>query len=135
MTIEPATILCIDDEKTALFIRKLLFESAGYHVLTAASGKEGVQVFSSKPVDLVVLDYWMPGMNGLNAAREIKRLNAKVPVIILSAFNTILDEAVGTVDRWIRKGEENPENLLAIVKGLLERGHPSEAKKNGVGSE
>jgi CheY-like chemotaxis protein len=137
MTAAPSTILCIDDEKSALMIRKLLLESAGYQVLTAASGKEGIGVFSSNAIDLVVLDYWMPGMNGLAVARELKRLKPSIPILMLSAFTTILDEAIGTVDRWIRKGEESPEHLLAIVEELLHPpGRPSrpELKKNGQGA-
>jgi CheY-like chemotaxis protein len=134
MTTEPATILCIDDERHALLIRKLLFESAGFRVLTAASGKEGIRVFSSNAVSLVVLDYWMPGMNGLSVAREIKRLNPNTPILMLSAFNTILDEVVGTVDRWIRKGEENPEHLLEIVREMANRsGRPDRPQVNRKG--
>jgi CheY-like chemotaxis protein len=133
MPAEPATLLCIDDEKPALAIRKLLFESAGYRVLTAASGTEGIRVFSSLPVSLVVLDYWMAGMNGLAVAREIKRLNSSVPVLMLSAFDTILDEAVGTVDRWVRKGEEKPERLLAIIQELLEESNPPKTQENCPG--
>jgi len=118
---QTATVLCVDDEEPALFVRKLLLESAGYRVLTATSGKEGLRIFRSEPVDLVLLDYWMSGMNGLTAAREIKQINQKIPIIVLSAFNTILDESVGTVDRWIRKGEEDPPHLLAVIGQMLNR--------------
>jgi response regulator RpfG family c-di-GMP phosphodiesterase len=48
--------LCIDDEEPGLVLRKALLESAGYRVLTARSGREGIRVFESNPVDAVVLE-------------------------------------------------------------------------------
>jgi len=116
-----ATILCIDDEQPGRLIRKMLLESAGYDVLTAASGREGLQLFRSQPVDAVVLDYWMADMNGLAVARELRQLNRNTPIIVLSAYVPILDEAIGLADLWVRKGEENPEFLLARLKELLQK--------------
>ena len=70
---KPATVLCIDDEQTALQIRQSLLESAGYNVLAAKSGKQGINTFRSSAVQAVVLDYWMADMNGMQVAREIDR--------------------------------------------------------------
>lgn len=114
-----ATILCIDDEQTALQLRQSVLESAGYKVITAKSGARGVQVFRSEPVDAVVLDYWMADMNGMQAAREIRKLSSKVPIIILSAYGELLDESLGIADLWIRKGEEDPQFLLDRIHDLL----------------
>lgn len=114
-----ATILCIDDEQTALQLRKTLLESAGYRVLSAKSGALGVKTFQAEPVDAVVLDYWMADMNGLQVAREIRKLNATVPIIILSAYGELLDESLGLADLWIRKGEEDPQYLLSRLEQLL----------------
>lgn len=118
---QKATILCIDDEEPGRQIRKLLLESAGYDVLTAPSGREGVQLFRSQSVDAVILDYWMADMNGLAVAKELRRLNRSTPIIILSAYVPILDEAVGLADLWVRKGEEDPEYLLGKLRELLEK--------------
>ncbi len=117
----PATILCIDDEEPGLVVRKLLLEEAGYKVLTARSGAEGIRLFKSSSVDAVVLDYWMSGMNGVAVARELKRLNPDLPIIILSAYGTLLDETLGLAEVWIRKGEEDPQYLLSQVSELLNR--------------
>jgi CheY-like chemotaxis protein len=114
-----ATILCIDDEQTALQLRKTLLESAGYRVLGAKSGVIGIKAFKAEPVDAVVLDYWMADMNGLQVAREIRKLNASVPIIILSAYGELLDESLGLADIWIRKGEEDPQYLLNRLDQLL----------------
>jgi CheY-like chemotaxis protein len=114
-----ATVLCIDDEQTALQLRKTVLESAGYRVLIAKSGVLGIQAFKSEPVHAVILDYWMADMNGMQVAREIRKLNQNIPIIILSAYGELLDESLGIADIWIRKGEEDPQYLLARLDELL----------------
>jgi CheY-like chemotaxis protein len=114
-----AKILCIDDESAALNIRKRVLETAGHQVLTARSGDEGIELFQSEPFDLVLLDYWMPGKNGIATARELKRINPAVPMVILSGLSQLPDETMGVVDRWILK-DEGPQFLLNTIKTLLE---------------
>jgi CheY-like chemotaxis protein len=116
---QTATILYVDDEQTALRLQRAVLELAGYKVLTAKSGSAGVQVFKSEPVQAVVLDYWMADMNGMQAAREIRKLNPAIPIIILSAYEELLDESLGVADRWIRKGEQEPQYLIACLKELI----------------
>jgi len=117
---EMAKILCIDDESAALNIRKRVLETADHQVLTARSGEEGIQLFRSEPFDLVLLDYWMPGMNGIATARELKRISPSVPTVILSGLSQLPDESIGVVDRWILK-DEGPQFLLNTIKALLKR--------------
>jgi CheY-like chemotaxis protein len=119
MSSDTVKILCIDDEEPGLQLRKLLLESAGYGVTTARSGAEGIQLFRSQPFDAIILDYWMSGMNGVSVARELKRLNASIPIIILSAYASLPDEALGVADVWILKGGA-PESLLTSVREVLE---------------
>jgi CheY-like chemotaxis protein len=113
-----ATILCIDDESAALTVRKRVLESAGYRVSVARSGEEGIQLFRAEPFDLVICDYWMPSMNGIKAAREIRLMNPSVPLIILSGLSQLPGETVGIADRWILK-DEGPEFLLSAIGSLL----------------
>ena len=101
---KPITVLCVDDEPTAL---QSVLESEGYKVLLVKSGVQGINVFNSQAVDAVVLDYWMKDMSGLQVARQMRQLNRTVPIIILSAYIELLDESVGLVDVWIRKGEHH----------------------------
>jgi CheY-like chemotaxis protein len=96
-------------------------ESAGYKVLAAKSGALGIQIFGSEPVHAVVLDYWMADMNGLQVARQIRKVNPSVPIIILSAYGELLDESLGIADLWIRKGEEDPQYLLKKLGQLLKQ--------------
>ncbi len=120
MPAKPSTILCVDDEEPGLKVRKILLETAGHKVFTALSGAEGIAVFQSQQIDAVILDYWMAGMNGVTTARELKRMKPSVPVIILSAYGTLLDETLGVADVWIRKGEEDPQYLLGALEALLQ---------------
>jgi CheY-like chemotaxis protein len=120
MPSKPSTILCIDDEEPGLKVRRILLETAGHRVLTALSGREGIEIFQSENVDAVILDYWMAGMNGVATARELKRLKRSIPIIILSAYGTLLDETLGVADVWIRKGEEDPQYLLGALEALLQ---------------
>ena len=124
MSAIPAAILCIDDEEPALVVRRRLLEKAGYRVFTALTGKEGVEIFRYQPIDAVILDYWMADMDGLDVAAELKKLKPKTPVIMLSGYAAILDEALGKVDLWLRKGEGDPEQLIMAVAHLLSRDRP-----------
>ena len=124
MECKTATVLCIDDEQTALQLRQNLLESAGYRVLAAKSGALGIKSFKSESVDAVILDYWMADMNGLQVAREIRKINPSIPIIILSAYGELLDESLGIADLWIRKGEEDPQYLLNRLEQLLNGQQP-----------
>jgi CheY-like chemotaxis protein len=98
------TVLCIEDEENQLAARKMLLESAGFRVLLARNGSEGLAIFrQEKALDAVVVDYYMPGMRGLSVASEMKRLRPNVPVIVLSGFASLPDEIIGIVDAWVQK--------------------------------
>ncbi len=116
---EPPTILCIDDETAGLLTRKLLLESAGYRVLEARSGIEGIRLFQTEKVDAVILDYWMSGMKGTQVASELKRINPSVPIIVLSGMLDLPGEAAGLVDEWMIKGSTRAEQLLNSVHTLI----------------
>ena len=121
----PAAILCIDDEEPALALRRVLLENAGYRVFTAPTGKQGIEVFRYQPIDVVILDYWMADMDGLDVATALKSINTKTPIIMLSGYTSILDESLGKVDLWLRKGEGDPEQLLsAVMQALNSRQQP-----------
>jgi len=116
----PATILCIDDEPDGLKVRCKLLEKAGYRVITAASPPEGIRLFAAEHIDLVVLDYWMADLRGIQLAERLKRTKRRVPIIMLSGFRPIGDEGIGRVERWLVKGESGPEDLLSTIRQLLD---------------
>lgn len=110
-------ILCADDEDNELAARRMLFESAGFKVLVARNGSEALDVFRAESVDAVVLDYFMPGMNGLSVAREMKSLRPEVPIVVLSGFASLPGETIGVVDAWMQK--RDVEVLLRELEKLI----------------
>ena len=112
------TILCVDDEMTGLSVRKMLLESQGYRVLTAENGSDAVVLFSSESLDLIVLDYSMPGTSGHVVAEKMKELRPNLPIIMLSAYVDLPSETLALVDRSITKGEP-PAVLLEAIALLL----------------
>jgi CheY-like chemotaxis protein len=111
-------ILCIDDELTGLQIRKVLLESRGYEVLTAGSGREGLELFAANPVEAVVLDYLMPEMDGMAVAQELRRRQPDVKILLLSAYVDLPEEIMRIVDARTMKGEA-PTALLSAIQQLL----------------
>jgi PAS domain S-box-containing protein len=116
-----ATILCIDDEAVGQLTRRLLLESAGYRVVEAHTGEDGLRAFRSAKIDAVVLDYWMSGIKGTTVASELKRLDPEMPIVMLSGMSDLPGESAGLVDRWLIKGSHRPEQLLSSIHTLLER--------------
>jgi CheY-like chemotaxis protein len=112
-------ILCVDDEWNGLEGRKMLFEEAGCKVLVATSGAEALQLFAAHPVDLVLLDYHMLGMNGDVVAEHMKAGVPDVPIALLSADDGLPESALKWVDAFVSKSE-SPANLLQIVEHLLD---------------
>ena len=111
-------ILCIDDEATGLIVRKMVLESNGYKVLTALSGPEGLKLFVANSIDAVVLDYSMPDMDGGQVAAELKRLNPKIKILLLTAYVDLPEGALKWVDKRSVKGV-SPTVFLADLKQLL----------------
>lgn len=111
-------VLCIDDRATSAEVRKLLLECQGHRVLMASTGRSGLTSFARHSVDLVVLDYDLPGINGVALAAKMHEFKPHVPIIILSGYTTPPAGVKGTVDAYIRKGE-HPHVLLDCVDKLL----------------
>ncbi len=93
-------------------------------MLSAADGERALQLFAAEAVDLVLLDYLMPGMNGGTVARKMKIAKPLVPVVIVSA-GPMEEELPSCVDCLISK-EEGPGMLLETVEQLLAK--PSNAQ-------
>ena len=114
------TVLCVEDEELQLRARRMLFEAAGYRVLEARSAKRAVDLFSSHPVDAVVMDYWLSDQdgNGTVVAEQMKRMRPRIPILMLSGFTALPGEGA-LVDSWIRKSQLDPENLVNEVDRLI----------------
>ncbi len=115
------TLLCVDDNQSSLKICKIILENSGYKVLTASSGREGLEVFSSNAIDAVILDYQMPEMNGELVAAEMKRTNPEIPILMLSGWVSPPESALRLVDEFVSKGDR-VEFMLLTVQQVLSRG-------------
>lgn len=114
----PKTVLCVDDEKIGLRVRKIMLESHGFKVLTASSGEQGLEVFDKHDVDLVVLDYYMPGLNGGQVAAEMRRRRPDVPIIFLSAYFSLPPNDLELANAFITKGDP-PDVLIDKIEQLV----------------
>ncbi len=111
-------VLCVDDEKIGLQVRKLLLEKSGYSVLTAPDGPTGIEVFAAHPVQAVVLDFAMPGMDGGQVAAKMRALKPNIPILLLSAYLGLPPEITRIVNIYMTKGEGAPA-LLDKLRALL----------------
>jgi len=112
------TVLCVDDEKIGLRVRKIMLESRGFNVLTASSGPDGLRLFEENHVDVVVLDYYMPDVNGGEVASEMRRRRPGVPIVFLSAYFSLPPEALNVADAFITKGDP-PDVLIQKIQNLV----------------
>jgi DNA-binding response OmpR family regulator len=93
----PLKILVVDDTPTNVLVVKVSLEKAGYTVIAAASGEEGIERFTAEAPDVILMDVMMPGIDGLEAARRIRTLAGArwVPIIFLSAMGSSAEMVAG----------------------------------------
>ena len=115
----PNLVLCVDDEQIGLRVRKILLERAGYRVLTAPDGPSALDIFAAEPVEAVVLDYSMPGMDGGEVAVKMRESKPDVPILLLSAYLDLPPEVTSLVALYMTKGEGAPA-LLTNLNNLLQ---------------
>ncbi len=113
-----ALILCADDSRYVLEGWKTLLELNGYEVLTARDGDDACQAFVSHSVDLVLLDYHMPHMNGDVAAARMKDCKPDVPIALLSSDDLSVLGDVEAADALLSKSEPITR-VLEVVDQLL----------------
>ena len=109
-------VLCIDDNQDVLECEKAFLESFGYTVLIAPSGGKGLELASIHSVDVVIVDYFMPEMNGPEVAIEMRRLRPQAPIIMLSGAVDVPEEALQWVDAFIAKDHLASQLLPAIAQ-------------------
>jgi CheY-like chemotaxis protein len=114
--LKPAVLLCIDDNEDVLECEKSFLESFGYTVLTAATGSRGLELASMHSVDLVIVDYIMPEMNGHEVAIAMRRLRPQAPIIMLSGAVDVPEQALKWVDAFIAKDRLASQLLPAITQ-------------------
>ena len=109
-----ARILIIDDEEPIRFSLRGILEDEGYEVLEAATAEEGLEVADAERPDLVFLDIWLPGMDGLTAQARLKGNHPDLPVVMISGHGTI-ETAVSAIQQGAYDFIEKPLSLEKVV--------------------
>jgi DNA-binding response OmpR family regulator len=120
------TILVVDDERNIIELVRLYLEQAGFAVVEAHDGDEALRQHERVDPDLVVLDLMLPGRDGMEVTREIRR-RGETPILMLTARSEDIDRIVGLelgADDYLTK-PFNPRELAARVKAILRRSDPS----------
>ncbi|MBN1372157.1 MAG: response regulator transcription factor [Anaerolineaceae bacterium] len=131
------TILLIEDESELARVAQSYLQNGGFTVLTAARGDTGLSQFQQSKPDLVLLDLNLPGMDGLDVAREIRR-QGETPIIMVTARVEETDRLIGLelgADDYITK-PYSPRELVARVRAVLRRSGraPAQPRKLQEGS-
>lgn len=124
-----ATILIIEDEAELVRVLRSYLEQANYTVISAEQGDVGLAQWSQKNPDLVILDLNLPGMDGLDVAREIRR-KADTPIIMVTARVEETDRLIGLelgADDYITK-PFSPREVVARVRAVLRRAGTAQEK-------
>jgi len=108
------TILVIDDEKIQRHMVAGFLEKQGYSVIQAGDGPEGLAIIRDRQVDIVLSDYKMPKMTGIETLDEIKKINPGIQVILITAYGTV-DTAVSAMKKGAADFVTKPINLEAIA--------------------
>jgi CheY-like chemotaxis protein/anti-sigma regulatory factor (Ser/Thr protein kinase) len=114
-------ILVVDDDRTTLQMIRLQLEAAGYRVETARDGASALAKLASHPADLVLLDVWMPGMDGLEVLARLREAPSRPRVVVMTADDapeTLLRAVREHAFRYVTKPVE-PSELTEVVEAVL----------------
>lgn len=108
-------ILVVDDNEMLCRLSCDILRAEGYHAVPATNVAEALKAFEQQDFDLVVTDFLMPGMQGLDLARQIRSKNSKFPIIVMTAYDPLESEHVTL---WLPKRYLFP-HLLEKVRACL----------------
>jgi len=126
-------ILVVDDESNIRDLASLYLEKEGFIVESAANGIEALEKFAAVQPAMVILDVMMPGMDGFEVCREIRRESA-VPIMMVTARSEDVDKIVGLeigADDYMTK-PFNPREMVARVKAILRRFEGGRKPQNAI---
>ena len=112
------TLLLVDDQHDELDLLQAILKSYGYKVLAAKNGYGALELFGSKPIDAVVLDYEMPIMSGGVVALEMRRANPLIPILMFSGCGSLPKSVLKSLDGFIPKGVR-PGLLISALRRLF----------------
>ncbi len=114
-------ILLVDDNNHGLIARKAVLEELGYKVATAKSGEEALELHAARKFDLIVTDYKMSKMTGVELIQKVRKSGSTIPIIMVSGFVEPLglDEKSTGADVVISKSAGEVGNLVRSINRLL----------------
>jgi CheY-like chemotaxis protein len=117
------SILLVDDNKLGLTARKCVLEELGHRIATASNGADALEQFSNSKFDLVVTDYKMPRMDGLEFIVRLRKIAPEMPVILISGFvdSLGLSEENTGADVVIQKSANEVSHMVRSVARLLRK--------------
>src|SRR5689334_11468776 len=123
-------ILLVDDNVNGSTARKTVLEELGHKINVASSGADALEQFSQHKYDLVVTDYKMPRMDGLELIVRLRKLAPDIPIVLVSGFvDTLgLNEASSGADAVIQKSANEVTHLVRAVHRLLRQKKPAAAE-------
>lgn len=122
-----SSILIVDDNQKVIDMLRRTLSYEGYEVLVAMDGQQALNQAQAHRPDVIVLDWLMPGLDGLEVARRVSRAD-HIPIIMLTAKDALEDRVMGLdsgADDYLVKPFE-PEELLARIRALLRRSKPDD---------
>src|ERR1700691_4681471 len=118
---EKPSILIVEDEPKMRRVLELQLADEGFHARTAGDAETGLQLLGKKPFDVIVTDFKLPGMSGLEFLQAVKRVNADLPVVIMTAYGTVetaVDAMKAGASDYVLKPFSLAELVLVIRKEL-----------------
>jgi two-component system alkaline phosphatase synthesis response regulator PhoP len=125
---EKTKILLVEDEQSLMLVLKDRLKDEGYEILATGDGDQAFQLARTEEIDLIILDVMLPGKNGFDICRDLRKLSIDTPILMLTAKSQVNDRIQGLklgADDYLPKPFEVLE-LLARVEALLRRARPDE---------
>ena len=118
-------ILVVDDDEAIRKLFLLSLEGKGFQINTAGTGKKAIEIAEQVKYDLIFLDLKMPGMNGVETLRELRKINMNVPIYIITAFheeffNELKSVEEDGIDFELLKKPFDTEQLISVANEILE---------------
>ncbi|MFZ5649706.1 MAG: response regulator [Bacillota bacterium] len=135
MNAKDLSLLVVDDQHGVRRLLQEVFAEDGYRVRAASGGEEALKMIAQEVPDLILLDIKMPGMSGLKTLAELRKTNAGLPVLMMTAYGDL--EVVGQVKKLgVKHYIIKPFDLSEVrhmVKGLLIEAGPGAGKVQEIG--
>ena len=129
------TVLVVEDDKNLRKLMEVVLRQNGYNVLTATDGLQALEILDKQQVDLLISDIMMPNMDGYSLTEEIRKLKNNLPVLMVTAKETLEDKKkgflVGTDDYMVKPIDM--DEMLLRVAALLRRSRIANERRITIG--